>query len=1338
MAFDSNTRTKLARMIAQARQLLVEEFTQQFQEIYGIQPDGTITEVEKLKHLDDQQASTARLLRERIDHLVSGMTAEKKPVFAAIDRTIREQAFTVLNRFAALRMCEERSFVEECIREEMQSKGFKVYETVAGAGLGDTHERYKTFLFCLFDEIAVDLGVLFDRFSSYGLLFPREQALLELLKIINNGEMREIWAEDETIGWIYQYFNSKEEREAMRKASAAPRNSRELAVRNQFFTPRYVVEFLTDNTLGRVWYEMRQGDTRLKEECRYLVRRPNEIFLKQGEKAPEEGNQAEELTQEELIREPLYIPYRPKKDPRYLKILDPACGSGHFLLYCFDLLETVYAEAYEDSDLGPALIKDYSTLEVLRREVPGLILRHNLHGIEIDPRAVQIAALALWQRAQQSYHRLGLKPADRPRIGKTNIVCAEPMPGEVELLREFDSTLRPGVLEQIVEVVFEEMKLAGEAGSLLKIEEDIRETIAKAKKQWMAVPKNEQEVLFAELEKKKAIEGKFFDVRDVTDVEFWEQAEETIVGSLREYAERTDVGPTTQRRLFTEDSAQGFAFMDMCRKRFDVVLMNPPFGEISVGAKSIIKTAYPQTHKNLAATFVERAICLLEDRGYYGAILDVSTSIRSTYTDYRRQILYKRSQLTNYSHLGWGVLDANVEACCLTAYKPESTDHSNAVICYDVALAVSPKDELIACIDAANCGAAYSNLTLAYQEEFRHFPNAVPNFALPGELRRLFKNYSSLDPNFADVRTGLSSGDNERFYKLRWEVPANSIGREGGWLYLSNGGEFSPFYRPWQEVIDWRNEGRAIIELRLPNGKKKSRPQNLKYNLLPGITYGKRGKYLSVQTHPQKRVFTNEGQGIFPIGEKLRWYLLSVINSRLLRCLINEYCGQHKENGYVSLLPIREPDSSNLAELDKLAQEATSILRKQLMWSIEHAESLGIKLVDENKQRFRSLAHFISEAEREYANIAKELDKLDEKINELVFSLYEIYGLAREYVKERTKDMPSLGSVLAPNSRFREWKCHQVIDYILGCIFGRWDICYALDPITPSEIRDPFSPLTGSPPGLLDKKAGSQPNNIPTDYPLQIALNGTLVLDSSESKGFLLRIFDVFEMLFGDSDLVDREASEILGVKDIEDYFKNPNHFFENHLKLYSKSSRQAPIYWPVSTASGSYTLWIYYHRLTDQTLYACINDYLNPKLDNFFKEIERLRAEVAEGGTAQKRQRLEELMDFEQELKDFRDELLRVAQLPYKPNLNDGVMITAAPLWRLFRHNQWKKNLEACWKKLEGGDYDWAHLAYAIWPDRVKEKCKTDLSIAIAHGLEDVYEVEVVKPKKGRKTVAG
>ncbi|MEI6422686.1 MAG: hypothetical protein WCP55_10740, partial [Lentisphaerota bacterium] len=208
---------------------------------------------------------------------------------------IREQAFTVLNRLAALRLCEERGLVLECVRQGVNSEGFQLFTSSAGNALGETHEAYRVYLHCLFDELALDLGVLFDRFSPLALLFPRHAALTEVLSELNGTgkaaereemapeQFAEIWQADETIGWIYQYYNDPEERRKMRDVkqggSAAPRNSREMAVRNQFFTPRYVVEFLTDNSLGRLWYEMTKGKTSLKDRCRYLIRRGDEVFL---------------------------------------------------------------------------------------------------------------------------------------------------------------------------------------------------------------------------------------------------------------------------------------------------------------------------------------------------------------------------------------------------------------------------------------------------------------------------------------------------------------------------------------------------------------------------------------------------------------------------------------------------------------------------------------------------------------------------------------------------------------------------------------------------------------------------------------------------------------------------------------------------------------------------------------------------------------------------------------------------------------------------------------------------------------------------------------------------
>jgi hypothetical protein len=125
----------------------------------------------------------------------------------------------------------------------------------------------------------------------------------------------------------------------------------------------------------------------------------------------------------------------------------------------------------------------YPEKEELKKMTPELILRHNLHGIDIDPRAAQICSLALWMRAQRSWQ--DISRAERPQIRRTNIAIAEPMPGEPDLLDDFCSTVEPKLLGQLVREVFNRMKIAGDAGALLRIETDIAEIVAEARRQWL-------------------------------------------------------------------------------------------------------------------------------------------------------------------------------------------------------------------------------------------------------------------------------------------------------------------------------------------------------------------------------------------------------------------------------------------------------------------------------------------------------------------------------------------------------------------------------------------------------------------------------------------------------------------------------------------------------------------------------------------------------------------------------------------------------------------------------------------------------------------------------------
>ena len=488
-------------------------------------------------------------------------------------------------------MLEARELVQQCVSSGVDSVGYREFVGLApGVVSLPARAGYRLYLESLFDELGTEVKVLFDRRDAASLLWPRYNTFESLLAELNRAELADVWADDETIGWFYQFFNSKEERQRMRDESQAPRNSRELAVRNQFFTPRYVVQFLVDNTLGRAWVEM-FGGSELGSVCQYLV----------------------ELGDERPARE--------LKDPREFRVLDPACGSGHFLLYSFDLLEQMYREAWEHSlsAAGRAegsLCDAFATREDLDRALPALIVENNLNGVDIDPRAAQIAALALWLRAQRAWWEAGIEAGDRPAINRTGIVIAEPMPGDADMLSEFASCLDPPLLQTLFRQIVACMSLAGEMGTLLRPEAELADELSRARAEFVTQRVRPQVLPGFDMPREQGE----LDLSGVDDDTFFIEAEQRLIDGLHDYAARRAGAQAARRRLFAGDAGQGVALLELLRQRYDVVLMNPPFGAGSLKAKRVFDSAYPRTKNDVYAAFVERGIQLLIPRGMLGAI----------------------------------------------------------------------------------------------------------------------------------------------------------------------------------------------------------------------------------------------------------------------------------------------------------------------------------------------------------------------------------------------------------------------------------------------------------------------------------------------------------------------------------------------------------------------------------------------------------------------------------------------------------------------------------------------------------------------------------------------
>lgn len=1303
MAFDQTTRNRLNRFVADSRVLLSDEFTRQLQSIYGMNPvSGEVADLNALSGLTPHQQETARLLRDTFEHYLAandhenGKSKEKQNRIAALDRIVREQAFTVLNRLAALRMSEARGFLTESLSKGYDSKGFQLFHRLAGNSLGETGESYVYYLFSIFDEFALDLSVLFDRFSAQGRLFPSSPVLLELLGLINQEEIASLWAEDETIGWIYQYFNSQEERKKMRDASQAPRNSRELAVRNQFFTPRYVVEFLTDNTLGRIWYEMTKGQTKLVKECEYLVRRPNEIFLKQGEEAPEQES-TEGLSQEELLKQTVYIEHRDLKDPRDIRMLDPACGSMHFGLYCFDLFELIYSEAWDielkqgaeaferESNHAP-LTQTYLDKAEFLKHVPRLIIENNIHGVDIDPRAAQVAGMSLWQRAHNSWQKASVKPQLRPQITKSNIVCAEPMPGEKELLQEFTSQLKPTVLGQLVEVIFEKMQLAGEAGTLLKIEKEIEYAIARAKETWQQ--QSQALSQFPDLAKvakqQNVSEGELnFDVSDINDKDFWQQVEQKILQALMRYSKSTSSEMTEQKRLFASDASKGFAFIDLCKKRFDVALMNPPFGQPSIKSINDLENNYPTTFLEMYAAFASRGLELLNDKGILGSISSRAFLTINRLQKWREQELI--DHLDVLLDLGQGVMDAAMVESAAYIVKREAT-HKH-----------------LYSIDATNIKAderhfwSQKQLTpyIVPREKLKKLPRMKILYSAPEQLYDLFSNIDVFEPDVGTVRQGMGTFDDFRFVHLSWEVPYKDKGEGRIWEPLTKGGSYARFYSDIHLVLNWSKDGAELSAINISkNGQDAQVKQASGYWRRAGATYSKRSqKGFSARALPNNCILTGKGPAILSLSDVSNSYMLGWINSRLIRSVIEMQANFGEYNtGILKSLPWKAP----LERAKEIESEVIQFLNKKIrvVSTLDETNSYYSGIVFDND--IFSTVDFLNSQIDELNNSEK---RLTSTIDAVIDDIYNIDSSI--LVSEDDVVAQEVFSSVSPKD-----VCYRFVSYFVGVALGRWADRVDVNIEKFQEQYEPFGSLPLNPRVVLFKSEGC----ILSNDKLAVRVK-ELISTTCNSKTY-------------------EDIISCLKIEDLQDYLTNSNSFFSEHISTYSKSRRQAPIYWPIQSYNGTFTFWFYYQSLNSQSLIKCINDELEPLLEDLKKEISILDSQAMK--SKEEERKIDLLYSQVSELQEFISELLKVNKL-WSPNLNDGVQLTAAPLWRLFQHKAWQKKLKQTWEKLEEGEYDWAHLAFSTWPERVLKKCYADRSLAIAHDVEDDlwHEVEVIKGKK-------
>ncbi|MEK6799672.1 MAG: hypothetical protein AABZ12_11955, partial [Planctomycetota bacterium] len=669
-----------------------------------------------------------------------------------------------------------------------------------------------------------------------------------------------------------------------------------------------------------------------------------------------------------------------------------------------------------------------------------------------------------------------------------------------------------------------------------------------------------------------------------------------------------------------------------------------------------------------------------------------------------------------------------------------------------------------------------SRLFYTLLSSFKGIPGSPLAYWVTPTVLHLFRTLQPVEADGREARVGLQTSDDFRFARLWTEIPPPSMlglettgafpisaiqakcieATKNGirWVPFAKGGGFHQYSSNHHLFLDWENDGRALKEYNSAlYGPVSRNVRSEGCYFRPGITWSylphKRGSFRMM---PPGSVFSVGGPGLFADGNLLL-PMLGVLNSDVFFALIRLFMprgsagGQSLkfEVGYIQKVPFPELTADATVQLGDLASTLYHLSFK------EHT-------TDETSVVFRlprlllardtgTIGEACEKCSEQVMETRATVGALQSQVNDVVLEAYGLVDEDRRWINfelsgnEGTEDVSDEQKDESENGGGEAGGidayhlANELVSWAVGAAFGRWDVRFAINGPQQQEFPLPLAPFPVCSPGMLVGDDGLPAGEAFPRYPLRIDNNGIVPDDPENSGDIVRRVRDVLELIWKDrTEAIEKEACEILGVRELRDYFRKPGNcgFWMDHVRRYSRSRRKAPIYWYLRSARGNYGLWLYYHRLDKDILFKALLNYVEPKvrLEEDRLRTLRDRKDVA-GSSGREAKQIEKDIDrqeqFVSELHDFKDKLRRAADLHLTPDLNDGVVLNIAPLWELVPWKEAKKY----WEELQEGKYDWSHIAYQRWPDRVKELCKRDRSVAIAHGLEHLCAVPPPRSKR-------
>ena len=1183
--------------------------------------------------------------RKRIEPIRETLIAETGTVAAGYEKMVEEFTFTFFNRLAALKVMEAHTLHPEIITRRSQhgdrSFAHKHWLEEHTAGRNEEMEGLVSFIGDELSKLATDIP-LFSPQHPYHLL-PTAIEINSIINAFNKVEIdeqveSEIWNSDDVLGWLYESYNNY--KKAAHKDSGAKTEYNKVSIQSQVYTPRWVVKFLVDNSLGKMYLEMY----------------PNSDIRNRYKIANAPNTQA---------REP--------KRLTEIRLIDPATGSGNFLLYAFDLFYDLYKDQIENYG------GDYD-----EKKISELIITHNLHGVDLDDRAVQIAQLGLYIKAKRKKRSA--------KIDHFNIVSSDFFLPDYAVVK--DVFEEEGNLDErqkkVIRELWTDLQQAYKFGALIRIEE-------KLSLHTHALVQQFEKSLFSVISKETLDEVQKF------KASFFTNLHKAIALSTAKQGQ-TFLNTKTQDAI---------TYLQVLTQKYDIAVANPPYtdgGDFGPELKKFVEVNYKKPYKfntNLYATFIKRCCELTEEDAYVALIHPNTFMFIKTFEDVRRFLIDKLhiDLLVDYGLDRVNLFGGDILLDSTCWYIFSKTKKNENGIYLNIATNQQEKQKRLSffqAIDDVISGTKNQRIFFLDQAKFSVISSSPFIYWISDEFRGQFAN-SALE-KVANIVSGVKTGNNEGALRLWWEVKRNDVFDGENyvkWVQYTKGGEF----RKWQGnnwlCVNWENDCQYIKSQNSYNLPSKE------FSFVPGITYSGSGQKGICFRYLETNVLYDMGSSsVFPKDNLL--YTLAVLNSKLVFYIVN--CLNptvNKQPNDVKRIPLPAPTKEAVSILGALCEKNIGIRKRLENYSLLEFDYKCSPLLFSNNSdiKNRLKTYFNDE------NYLLTVILLNEAIiNEKVFDVYDLPAVDKAMVLEQ--EGASIGALPIDPLAKQNYLANKIDGFPLG--------------ITEEHIKKlPEKEFTVVQREFIENEFPQlyKKNNDLEEFCIRHQVNPINVWHwFRESKAlpvaraaeigleFLADAFRTILMededgivplvgLPGEPRLIDRleqycfkegfttaqfmQLDSIIG-RPLNEYIEQ--HFFRNfsdHLNLFMYLPK-TPFIWHLTSGDNQgFEAYIIIYKWNSDSLYRLKSSYLSKRVESLNYRLQQ----IGDSNTAQAQTEKETIRRQLHEIDDFSGKIDELIAEGYNPKLDDGVGKNIAPLQKkgmlkaeVLNKKQLDKYLNADW----------------------------------------------------------